>query len=381
MIPMSIEKRIRELYQVNPKTSIIIKKIYEKAKLLEKEGYDNIRIMNFCGTHEWTITHYGIRTLMPDNIELIAGPGCPVCITPGHYVDILIDLSFDEYTVLSYGDSYKLPGTRIRGIRSLFDARLHGGKTEIVYSFYDAIKKAINNKDKKYIFFAVGFETTMPSTAVPLVNNMVPENLYILSAYRLTPPIMKYLLEKHPEARLSGILAPGHVSAIIGANSWLFLPRDYGVPTVVAGFEPLDVLVAIYYILDMLLSKKPSLINEYTRVVKPEGNIYARETIKKAYKIVDSYWRGIGIVPLSGAVHREEYNNRDILHILGIEDKPMKDILPGCRCPEVTLGLAKPTDCPLFLKACTPSNPYGPCMVSSEGTCKIWAENLPIKIK
>ncbi|MCD6301651.1 MAG: hydrogenase formation protein HypD [Staphylothermus sp.] len=378
---MNIEKRIRELYQLNPKTKILVEKIHEKAKQLEKNGYDNIRIMNFCGTHEWTITHFGIRTLMPENIELIAGPGCPVCITPGHYVDILIELSFEEYTILSYGDSYKLPGTRVRGIRSLFDAKLHGGKTEVVYSFYDAVKKANENKEKKYVFFAVGFETTIPSTAIPLINGLVPENLYMLSAYRLTPPIMKYLLNNYPEAKLGGIIAPGHVSAITGANSWSFLPREYNIPTVVAGFEPLDVLIAIYHILKMLLFNKPLLINEYTRVVKPEGNIYAKEAINKAYKIVGSYWRGIGFVPLSGATHREEYSDRDILRVLGIEDKPVEDKLPGCRCSEVTLGLAKPTDCPLFLRTCTPNKPYGPCMVSSEGTCKIWTENLPVRIK
>ncbi|ABN69284.1 hydrogenase formation HypD protein [Staphylothermus marinus F1] len=378
---MSIEKKIKELYEKNSISKDIITKITGKAHVLKKKGYDTIKIMNFCGTHEWTITHYGIRSLMPDNIELIAGPGCPVCITPGHYVDLLIDLSMEGYTILSYGDSYKLPGTRLRGIRSLFDARIHGGDTRIVYSFLDAILIARRNPSRKHVFFAVGFETTMPSTAVPLYNKVVPENLLILSAYRLTPPIMKYLLEEKPEAVIHGVIAPGHVSAVIGSNSWKFLPEKYNIPTVVAGFEPIDVLLAIYYILDMMDKNEPKLINEYTRVVKPEGNVFAKKVMSKVYEVRDAYWRGIGVVPKSGGYHSRDYLKHDLYYNLGIEDKPIKDILPGCKCPEVTLGISKPTDCPLFMKTCTPSNPYGPCMVSSEGTCRIWAENLPLKIK
>lgn len=378
---MDIEKRIKELYEKNPVSRKIVSRIKEKAEILKKKGHVLIKIMNFCGTHEWTITHYGIRSLMPDNIELIAGPGCPVCITPGHYVDLLIKLSMEGYTVLSYGDSYKLPGTRLTGIRSLFDAKLRGGDTRIVYSFLDAIKIADRNPSRKYIFFAVGFETTMPSTAVPLYNKIVPDNLLILSAYRLTPPIMKYLLEEKPEAVIHGVIAPGHVSAVIGSNSWRFLPEDYKIPTVVAGFEPIDVLLAIYYILEMIDKNEPKLVNEYSRVVKPEGNLFVKKIMAKVYEATDAYWRGIGIVPKSGGYHSREYLKYDLYNYLGLEDKPIDDKLPGCICPEVTLGISKPTECPLFMKTCTPSNPYGPCMVSCEGTCRIWAENLPLKIK
>jgi hydrogenase expression/formation protein HypD len=375
-----LEKRIKELYERNPRSRLVVEKIKAIAKTLKHRGMDSIKIMNFCGTHEWTITHYGLRSLMPENVELIAGPGCPVCITPGHYVDLLIDLSMNGYTILSYGDSYKLPGTRLVGVRSLFDARIHGGDTRVVYSFLDAIKIARENPNRKHVFFAVGFETTMPTTAIPLYEGLVPENLYILSAYRYTPPIMKYLLDEKPEAVIHGVIAPGHVSAVIGSNAWLFLPIKYRIPTVVSGFEPLDVLLSIYYILRMIRDNEPQLINEYTRVVKPEGNMYARKAMSKVYEVRDAYWRGIGIVPKSGGYHRREYLRHDIYHHLGLEDKPVNDILPGCRCPEVVLGLAKPTDCPLFMKRCTPNNPYGPCMVSSEGTCRIWAENLPLAI-
>lgn len=375
-----LDRRIKELYEKNVEAKIVVDKIHGYAEKLRNKGFESIRIMNFCGTHEWTITYYGLRSLMPDNIDLIAGPGCPVCITPGYYVDLLIKLSMEDYHVLSYGDSYKLPGTRLTGVRSLFDAKIHGGYAEIVYSFLDAIRIAKQNPGERYVFFAVGFETTMPTTAYPLYSGMVPENLYILSAYRLTPPIMNYLLREKPEAKLHGVIAPGHVSAVIGYYSWIFLPKKYGIPTVVAGFEALDVLLAILYILKMIYEDKPNLVNEYKRVAKPYGNTRAKKIMWSVYRVGDAYWRGIGVVSSSGAVHSEKYLKNDLLNHIGYVEERMEDKLPGCICSEVVLGLAKPTQCPLFMKRCTPENPYGPCMVSSEGTCRIWAENLPIKL-
>ncbi len=371
---------IKRLYERNPLSMEIVEKIKSVASRLEKKGYDRIKIMNFCGTHEWTITHYGLRSLMPDNVDLIAGPGCPVCITPGHYVDLLVELSMEGYVVHTYGDAYKLPGSKPTGIRSLYEAHLEGGDVRVVYSFLDTVRTAIEERDRRHVFFAVGFETTMPSTAIPLKSGFVPSNLLILSAYRYTPPVMRYLLDNVPNAKLDGIIAPGHVSAVIGSNAWRFLPEEYGVPVVVSGFEPVDVLIAIHLILKMIDMEEPRLINEYTRVVKPEGNIEAKKAMEEVYEVRDAYWRGIGVVPMSGGYHRDKYLRHDLYHHLGIEDKPVQDTLPGCRCGEVSLGLVKPTECPLFMKACTPSNPYGPCMVSVEGTCRIWAENLPIKL-
>ncbi len=375
-----IERRIKELYERNPLSRRVVEEIHSVAGKLREKGFDRLKIMNFCGTHEWTITHYGLRSLMPDNVELIAGPGCPVCITPGHYVDLLVELSMEGYVIHTYGDAYKLPGSKPVGIRSLYDAHVEGGDVRIVYGFLDAVKTAARERGRKHVFFAVGFETTMPSTAVPLSKGIVPDNLLILSAYRYTPPIMRYLLEKVPGAHLDGILAPGHVSAVIGSEAWRFLPEEYGIPTVVAGFEPIDVLLAIYYMLKMLYKGEPGLINEYTRVVKPNGNPDALKAMMRVYEARDAYWRGIGVVPRSGGYHRDEYLKHDLYHYLGIVDKLVNDNLPGCRCGEVSLGLVKPTDCPLFMKTCTPSNPYGPCMVSVEGTCRIWAENLPVKL-
>ncbi len=376
----NIVSLIKRLYEQNPYNEKLLELIKKLSRRLKDKGYNTVKIMNFCGTHEWTITYYGIRSLMPENIDLIAGPGCPVCITPGIYVSELIKLSFNGYTILTYGDAYKLPGLGISKINSLYDAKSKGGDVVVVYSFLDAIKIAKNNPSKKYIFFAVGFETTMPAVAEPLNKNSVPKNLYILSAHRYTPPIMKYLLDNVKEVVIHGVIAPGHVSTIIGSNAWMFIPRDYGITTVVSGFEPLDVLTAIALILKHLLINKPVLINEYRRVVKPNGNEYSLKIMDLVYEKKDAYWRGIGIVDKSGGYLRDRYNCYDAFKQLGVKDNVLEDHIPGCKCGEVVLGKAKPTECPLFMKGCTPERPYGPCMVSIEGTCRIWAENLPITI-
>lgn len=369
--------RIKELYERNPLSRRVVEAIHKIAsEVIVSDG--GIRIMNFCGTHEWTITYYGIRSLMPPNVELIAGPGCPVCVTPGHYVEALVKLSMEGITVLTYGDAYKLPSKHRSYPRSLADARASGGKVKVVYSFYDAIKVARDNPGEEHVFFAVGFETTMPAVAGPLHGGVVPANLKVLSAYRFTPPIMKYLLENVKDVVLHGVIAPGHVSAVIGSNAWRFLPEEYGVPTVVSGFEPVDVLLAILAILKQLKTRKPELINEYRRVVKPEGNGAALKIMEDVFEVVDSYWRGIGIVAESGAVLKDKFIDNDASRAYGIKEIPdFSDIMPGCKCGEVSLGKVKPTECPLFMKACTPETPFGPCMVSSEGTCRIWAENLP----
>ncbi len=370
--------RIRELYERNPAASRVAESIRKLGKEVAESLGRPVKIMNFCGTHEWTITHYGLRTLMPEEVELIAGPGCPVCVTPGHYVEGLAELSFEGVTVLTYGDAYRLPARRGSKYGSLAHARSEGGDVRVVYSFVDAINLAKNRPSKEHVFFAVGFETTMPSTAYPLIAGAVPSNLYVLSAYRLTPPVMKYLLESVKDVVLDGIIAPGHVSAVIGVNAWSFIPEEYGIPTVVSGFEPLDVLLSIHAILRMLKQGKPALINEYARVATPEGNKQAKKAITEAHDVVDAYWRGVGVIPKSGATLRKKYGKHDATTKYGINAQPdFTDVMPGCKCGEVVLGKARPTDCPHFMKTCTPTKPYGPCMVSQEGTCRIWAENLP----
>lgn len=376
---MDVRNRIRRLYVTNPDTPKIVESIKNLAGFLKGEA---VKIMDFCGTHEWTITSYGLRTLMPENVELIAGPGCPVCVTPGQYIEALVKLSMEGVHVLTYGDAFKLPSFRGRSLKSLAEAKTAGGRVSVVYSFLDAVKEASRNPSEEHVFFAVGFETTMPAVAELLHGDAVPPNLTVLSAYRLTPPIMRYLLERVKEVRIDGIIAPGHVSAIIGSKAWDFLVTEYSVPTVVAGFEPVDVLLAVLEILKSRVKGVPSLINEYRRVVKPEGNLRARKLISEVFDVVDAYWRGIGVVGLSGAVLKRNFESADASVKYGIKETvDFSDTMPGCRCGEVTLGKARPTECPLFMKACTPEDPYGPCMVSSEGTCRIWAEDLPTTLK
>ncbi len=334
---------------------------------------DEVKIMDFCGTHEWTITHYGIRSMMPENVELVAGPGCPVCITPGYYVKAAVKLAMEGIRVFTYGDAYKLPTGRREEPSSLEEARSMGGKVEIVYSVMDAVKKSRDGRES--VFLAVGFETTAPATFIPLKHGEAPNNLSFLVAHRLTPPITRYVLDNFPDNPISGIIAPGHVSTIIGAKAWSFLPKEYGVPTVVSGFEPVDVLLSILEILRQIRDGRPRLVNEYSRAVSWDGNLQAQKLFRDVAQVSDAVWRGIGVVPESGLILSEVYKEQDAETRYGIDDEGWDDLPPGCRCAQVTLGMIKPTDCPMFMKSCTPESPYGPCMVSSEGTCNIWAKH------
>jgi hydrogenase expression/formation protein HypD len=337
----------------------------------------SVKIMNFCGTHEWTITHYGIRYLMPEEVELVAGPGCPVCITPAYYVDAVVKLAVEGIRVMTFGDAFRLMGTKARGLpRNLEEAKQDGADVRIVYSVLDAIK--IAKDDKESIFFGVGFETTAPATLGPINSGNLPENLSLVIAHRLTPPIMRYVLENYPGSPIRGIIAPGHVSTITGADAWRFVAEEYGIPIVVSGFEPIDVLLSILEIVKQIDRGEAKLFNEYSRAVKASGNERALKVMEETSDVVDAAWRGIGFVPKSGLILKEKYERYDAFRRYGIKEISKEewynDSMPGCKCTEITLGIAKPTECPLFMKVCKPESPYGPCMVSGEGTCLIWAK-------
>ncbi len=341
----------------------LVNRIHELSKKIS----DKIVIMNFCGTHEHTITYYGIRSLMPPNIELIAGPGCPVCVTPSRIIDYAIKLALDENVIVyTYGDMYKVPGTKY----SLAQAKSLGADVRIVYGFNDAVKQARSDR-RESVFIGVGFETTMPTVASQIYMGLVPENLTIIPAYKLTPPILKYMLSRG-DIRIDGIILPGHVSTIIGVKAWLFLEGI--VPSVISGFEPIDVLVSIYMILKQLVDNERKVLNQYKRVVRFNGNVKAKKVMSEVFDIVDTDWRGIGLVPKSGATLADKYSSLNTESRYHVKIDKSIDVKPGCKCADIVLGKAKPTDCPLFLKACTPERPYGPCMVSSEGTCHIWAK-------
>jgi hydrogenase expression/formation protein HypD len=329
-----------------------------------------IKICHVCGTHEWTITHYGLRSLLPANVEVIAGPGCPVCIVPASEVDAAVELALKDMVIACFGDLLRVPGSRM----SLLDAKAKGADVRVVYSVSDAVQMAESEAGKEFVFFAVGFETTAPSTAVE-VSQKPPRNLSFLISHRVVPPAMELLAEMD-DLNLDGFIAPGHVSTIIGLRPYDTFPAKYGLPTVVAGFEPLDVLFAVYMILKQLREGKPRLENEYVRAVQWEGNAKAQKLISDVFSVEDGKWRGLGTIPSSKLVLKEQYAAYDAVLKYNVKVAEGVDSQPGCRCHLVVIGKIKPVECPLFMKACTPQNPVGACMVSMEGTCRVWAKTV-----
>ncbi|ADN51684.1 hydrogenase formation protein HypD [Vulcanisaeta distributa] len=339
------------------------------------------KIMDFCGTHEWTIVHFGIRSLVPKNIELVAGPGCPVCVTPSYYIEQAIRLALDGVVIYTYGDTFRLPAiTPVKGAKSLAEAKAMGADVRITHSLVHAIIDA-KRHGKDSLFLGIGFETVAPGYAEALIKRLPPPNLKILSLVKLTPPAAFYSLdilrEKPTDYPVMGVIAPGHVSTIIGGKAWTPIAENYGIPVVVAGFEPNDVLMAIAEILRQLVRDEVKVVIEYTRAVRWEGDVKAQSAIRTVFETVDSPWRGIGYIPKSGLALRDDYREYNGFEYFGIKDLTPEtwryDLPPGCKCAEVTLGKAKPTDCPLFMKQCTPDHPVGPCMVSMEGACAVWA--------
>ncbi|MCS7121685.1 MAG: hydrogenase formation protein HypD [Archaeoglobaceae archaeon] len=363
-----------KLFRGNRDLASNVVKILEVLWGKVRKKIDKVKIMNFCGTHEWTTTHHGLRSLLPEGLELVAGPGCPVCITPSYYVEVAIKLALENVKVYTYGDAYKLPAVKkVDGAKSLAEAKSLGGNVSVVYSLLDAVKDARESK-RESAFFAIGFETTYPIYASTILKNL-PENFTFIICGRLTPPAAEYVVKN--VGGIDGVIAPGHVSTIIGGKSWKFLAENYNIPTVVSGFEPMDVLISVVEILRQISESRAEVVIEYTRAVSWEGNVLAKKMILDVFDVCDATWRGIGLIPSSGYRLKEKYMNLDAFNVYGFKEPNSKewssDLLPGCRCGEVILGKIKPIDCPLFLKKCTPSAPYGPCMVSLEGTCSIWA--------
>jgi len=329
-----------------------------------------VKICHVCGTHEWTISHYGLRALLPESVDVIAGPGCPVCIVPAAEIDEAIKLALEKnVTIATFGDLIRVPASEL----SLQDARARGGDVRIVYSIIDAVKMAEKELNRDFVFFAVGFETTAPSTAVEVLKKP-PPNLSFLVSHRLIPPVMELLLGVG-DLHIDGFIAPGHVSTIIGMKPYELFPRAYRMPTVVAGFEPLDVLFAVSMLLQQIKNKEAKLENEYSRVVAWDGNVKAQKLITQAFDVVDGHWRGLGRVPASALALKKEYSDYDARSKYGVKVVGARDLLPGCLCHLVMIGKIKPPECSLYMKACTPQTPKGACMVSMEGTCRIWARH------
>jgi hydrogenase expression/formation protein HypD len=344
----------------------LAKTITEKIKALAPKK-NIIKFCHVCGTHEWTITHFGLRSLLPKNVEVIAGPGCPVCIVPAAEIDEAIQLAKKGVVITCFGDVLRVPGSE----SSLLEAKASGAEVRVVYAVSDAVELANREPDKEFAFFAVGFETTAPATAVEALAKP-PANFSFLVSHRLIPPAMELLLGVG-DLQIDGFIAPGHVSAIIGLKPYELFPKVYSMPTVVAGFEPIDVLMGIYMLVKQVKEGKSRLENEYQRVVKPEGNPKALEMLSKAFYVTAGNWRGIGRLPESAYALSEELADFDARIKYDVHVEQGKDILLGCECHLVIIGKIKPNQCPMFMKACTPEKPVGACMVSNEGTCRVWA--------
>lgn len=335
------------------------------SELIKKTApEENITIMHVCGTHESSICEYGVRSILPDNIDLVEGPGCPVCVTPALHVDEALELSYrDDVVVATFGDMVKVPGSK---------DRLTGESenVKIVYSVADAVDFAVES-EKEVVFFGVGFETTAATYAPVLLEE--PENFSFLGAVKIIPPAMEFLLNSE-EVKVDGFLAPGHVSTIIGTKPYQSLSDKYGVPIVVAGFEPLDVLSAIAELLKLLERGSGGVENDYPRAVKEEGNLKALEMIDQAFEVEDTAWRGIGEISSSGLGIKNEKLDARKKYNLKVEGDRY-GVPAGCICDEIILGKSKPNKCKLFREEkCTPQNPIGPCMVGSEGMCNVWYE-------
>ncbi len=326
----------------------------------------NIKIMEVCGTHTMAISRYGLRTLLPKNIQLLSGPGCPVCVTPTSYIDSALELSEKKDVIITtFGDMMRVPGNN----GTLLYKKAQGCNVQMVYSPLNALELAKENPDREVVFLSVGFETTTPVIALSVdkAKREGIKNYSVLTANKTMPEAIK-ALAGDPELLLDGFIYPGHVSAIIGTDFYSYVAYNMEKPGVVAGFEPLDILYAVEILLKNISGGKSVLENAYSRIVSKEGNTKARKKMLEVFKPVDSVWRGIGMIPGSGLGLQDSYREYDAEKKFGIIPKNSPEP-KGCLCGEVLKGKKRPMDCKLFKTKCTPESPVGACMVSSEGTC------------
>ena len=340
----------------------IAQKILRQIKSISKK---KINLMEVCGTHTVAIFRNGIRQILPPNINLISGPGCPVCVTPISNIDEIIALSKEEdFIITTFGDMIRVPGST----STLEKEKTDGADIRIVYSTLDALKIAQDNSSKEVVFMGVGFETTSPTIASAVLKAQKEKvsNFSVLGVAKIMPPAMKALLEGK-EVNIDGFICPGHVSAIIGSRPYNFITAQYEIPCVICGFEPLDILQTIYMLVKQIEDGKAEVEIQYERAVKPEGNKIALDKISEVFEVVDSNWRGIGNISLSGLEIKDRYRqfNARKFEVEIEEAKESKE----CRCGEVLRGVITPPECPLFRVVCTPESPQGACMVSTEGTC------------
>jgi hydrogenase expression/formation protein HypD len=342
--------------------------VQDLARRLRDMAPGPATLMEVCGTHTMSVARFGLKMLLPPGIRLVSGPGCPVCVTAQQDLDGFLALGEQPGVVLtSFGDMVRVPGS----VTSLDRQRAAGADVRIVYSPFDAVDLAQKEPDKQFVFFGVGFETTMPATALAIQTAAAAnlENFSVLCVHKTMPAALRALLAS-ADLQVSGLLLPGHVSAIVGAASYDFIPREFHIPCAVTGFEPLDILLGVEALLTQLRTGDIHVANAYTRAVTAPPNPKALQVLENVFAPADAYWRGLGLIPGSGVSLRPEYARFDaaIRFAPVLAQVPPPQVTP-CRCGEVLRGILPPPDCPLFGKTCTPSQPLGPCMVSSEGAC------------
>ncbi len=340
-----------------------------REKITEISKGAEITIMHLCGTHEDTVSKYNLRSLLPENVKLIAGPGCPVCIIPDTDLQKVFHLIEKKNVILTtFGDMARVPFKE----KSLFYYRSKGKDVRIVYSIFDAVEIA-KKTDRDVVFFGIGFETTMPSIAVAIKDS--PENFHVYSACRYFIPAVEAIIKG--EMKIDAFINPGHVSTIVGERAYERYLK-YKIPMVIAGFEPQDVMLGIFKLVRAIKDGETGIFNVYKRAVKYEGNVLAQKVLSEVFLQIDGEWRGFGLIPETRAKIRDEFGEKDAERVF--EDvfsdfEPEEDKRKrSCRCGEVLKGLITPDECSLYMTACTPRNPIGPCMVSFEGTCAIWAK-------
>lgn len=340
---------------------------------IEKWAPEQATLMEVCGTHTVAIARNGLRTMMPEGIRLASGPGCPVCVTSNKDIDTVIALSrVPGVTIATFGDMTRVPGST----SSLLKEQAQGRSINIVYSPLDALTLAKENPDEQIVFVGVGFETTTPLVAMAIkrAKAMGLKNFSVFVAHKNMPGALETIVAD-PALKIDALILPGHVSTIIGVKPYEFLAQKYGIPGVITGFEPVDVLQGIAMIMRQLHEGRAEIEIAYSRGVMKEGNPVALAAIEEVFETVDATWRGLGVIPGSGYAIRDEYKEFDAFARFFPEVEPTQEP-KGCRCGDVLRGIMAPNECPLFRKVCTPENPIGPCMVSSEGSCAAYFRYL-----
>ena len=343
-----------------------------RALLARLDGLPRgFKFMEVCGTHTMALFETGLRSLLAERgIELVSGPGCPVCVTAQADLDYAFALAELPDTVLcTFGDMLRVPGTST----NLEQLRAEGARVKVVYSPLEATQVAAQEPDSRVVFLAIGFETTAPAIGLLAAKALQDKlsNLYILPLNKTVPPALA-LLAEHPQLKLDGLLLPGHVSVVTGARAYAEIPQRYGLPCAIAGFEPVDILRGVVSLVEQILTGEPCVENAYSRVVTEEGNIAAQAIINRTFTACDAPWRGLGSIPGSGLALSEEFAHLDARQLLPSCTAPVMAEPPGCRCGDVLCGLIQPTGCPLFGRSCSPETPVGACMVSQEGACRAY---------